>query len=343
MSINTLAASAQPFALPLLDRFRDTDVRQGLLFEGPSGWAEFAPFFNYSDEIAGLWLAGALEQAFGTWPLPVRDPARCNAIIPLVGADRTRELVEKAVLEHGMTTIKMKVADGHDQMWTQDLVRVQIARITLQALGVSGKIRIDANGGWELDQAVERLIAFSDVAGGLDYVEQPCATVDELRELKQRLPEVRVAIDESIRLGGAVDSTMFRNLADVAILKALPLGGVHAAVRTARVLELPVVVSGSLDTSVGLAAGVALSQSVPLLYGDCGLATGLLFAQDVTSQPLVPVNGRVAARRVVPDLVMQQFVSNTVADDWRARMVRAWHASACHIVTPEIRAAVESL
>ena len=131
MGIEKLAAAAQPFALPLLDRFRDTDVRTGLLFEGPSGWAEFAPFSDYSDEIAGLWLAGALEQAFGDWPLPVRDPAPCNAIIPLVGADRTRELVEKAVLEHGMSTIKMKVADGHDQLWTQDLVRVQIARIKI--------------------------------------------------------------------------------------------------------------------------------------------------------------------------------------------------------------------
>lgn len=343
MSIQKLAASAQPFALPLLDRFRDTDVRAGLLFEGPSGWAEFAPFLDYSDEIAGLWLAGALEQAFGSWPLPIRDPAPSNAIIPLVGADRTRELVEKAVIEHGMSTIKMKVSDGHDQMWTQDLVRVQIARITMQALGVVGKIRIDVNGGWELDQAIERLIAFSDVAGGLDYVEQPCRDLADMRELKQRLPEMRIAVDESIRLGGEVDSSMFREIADVAILKALPLGGVHAAVRTARVLDLPVVVSGSLDTSVGLAASVALSRTVPQLYGACGLATGLLFAQDVTSEPLIPHAGRVDARRVVPDLLMQMYVSQTVADDWRARLVRAWNASASHIVAPEIREAVESL
>ena len=343
MSIKKLAASAQPFALRLTDTFRGVDVRSGLLFRGPSGWAEFAPFLDYDDEIAGLWLAGALEQAFGQWPLPVRDSVAANAIIPLVGADRTREMVERAVRDFGMTTIKMKVADGHDQTWSQDLVRVQIARLTLAALGAQGKIRIDVNGGWEVDQAVERLIAFNDAAGGLDYVEQPCATVDELRELKQKLPEVRVAVDESIRLGSNVGARDFSQLADVAILKALPLGGVNEALKTARLIGLPVVVSSSMDTSVGLAASAALAQSVPDLYGACGLATGLLFSQDVTSDPLVPVKGRVEARRVVPDLVAQSFVSPTVADDWRARMVRAWNASASQVVSPEIRQAVEAL
>ena len=343
MSIERLAASAQPFALPLIDRFRGVDVRIGLVFEGPKGWAEFAPFQEYSDEVAGVWLAGALEQAFLDFPLPVRDPVASNAIIPLVGADRTRELVEKAVLEHGMHTIKMKVSDGNAGTWSQDVVRVQIARLTLGALGVPGKIRIDVNGSWTVDQALERLIALNDAAHGLDYVEQPVRTLEELRSLKERLPEIRVAVDESIRQASHVDAATLGELADVAIIKALPLGGVREALKTARVIGLPVVVSGSLDSSVGLASSVALARTVPNLYGACGLGTGLLFRQDVTSEPLIPVDGVVDARRVEPDRILAMYVSQTVTEDWRARLVRAWYASAREIVAPEIRQAVEAL
>lgn len=341
MSIQKLAESAHVFALPLKDKFRGSETRIGTLFEGPSGWAEFAPFPEYSDEVAGLWLAGALEQAFGSWPLPVRETVPVNAIIPLVGADRTRELVQSAVQEHGMSTIKMKVADGSSAMAT-DLVRIQIARLTMAALGVPGKIRIDVNGEWSVDEAVERLIAFNDIAGGLDYVEQPCRTLEEMAQLKQRLPEIRIAVDESIRQGTSVDAGYLSQVADIAILKSIPIGGVHAAMRTARLIGLPVVVSGSLDTSVGIASGVALARSLPELYGACGLGTGLLFAQDVTSTPLIPVNGAVEARRVVPDRLMHIFVSQTVSEDWRSRIVRAWRASASEVVSQQVREAVEN-
>lgn len=343
MSILRIAASAQPFALPLFDRFRNIDVRVGLLFEGPCGWAEFAPFQEYSDEVAGMWLAGALEQAFTEFPLPVRDPVQSNAIIPLVGADRTRELVEQAVQDHGMATIKMKVSDGGDAGWSQDLVRVQIARLTLAALGVQGRIRIDVNGGWTVDQAVERLVAFNDVAHGLDYVEQPVATFDELCELKQRLPEMRVAVDETIRQSSPVPAAQLAQAADVAIIKPLPLGGVRQALTTARVIGLPVVVSGSLDSSVGLTSSVALARCVPDLYGACGLGTGLLFTQDVTSDPLIPHQGLVEDHRVVPDRIGAMYVSQTVTDDWRARLVRAWNASAREVVSSQVRDAVEAL
>ncbi|CAB4333489.1 MAG: o-succinylbenzoate synthase [Actinobacteria bacterium] len=341
MSIQKLADSAHIYALPLKDEFRGTQTRVGVLFEGPSGWAEFAPFPEYSDEVAGLWLAGALEQAFGSWPLPVRESVPVNAIIPLVGADRTGELVQQAVQVHGMDTIKMKVADGNSDV-AADLVRIQIARLTMGALGVQGKIRIDVNGAWTVDQAVERLIAFNDAAGGLDYVEQPCATLEELAQLKQRLPEVRVAVDESIRQGNPVDAAYLAQVADIAILKSIPLGGVHAAMRTARLIGLPVVVSGSLDTSVGLASGIALARSLPALHGACGLGTGLLLAQDVTSTPILPHDGVVDTNRVLPDRLMHIFVSQTVSDDWRSRIVRAWRASGSEIVSAPIREAVEA-
>ena len=63
----------------------------------------------------------------------------------------------------------------------------------------------------------------------------------------------------------------------------------------------PAVVSSALETSVGLAAGVALAACLPELPYACGLGTASLLASDVAADPLVPVQGVVPVRRIEPD------------------------------------------
>ena len=342
MTIERLAATAQAFALPLRSRFRSTDIRHGALFEGPSGWAEFAPFVEYSDHIAGRWLAAALEQAFDSWPQQMRSQIPINAIIPLLDPTATYEHVVQAVTDFGMTTIKLKVDDGLPDSHVRDVARVKAARAALTDLGVNGRIRIDVNGAWSPQDASHRLAELDDAAVGLDYVEQPCATVHELGQLRDLLADsyIKIAVDESIRLSEQLDGRALRDVADIAIIKSIPIGGVRAALAVTELVGLPIVVSGSLDTSVGLASGLALAASVPALYGACGLGTGLLFSRDVTSKPLLPIAGELKVQRAVPD---QDLNGTTELDSqWRQRMIRAWHASAIHLVTSSVREAVES-
>lgn len=344
MSIENLARSAAVFALPLRSRFRNTDVRFGALFEGPSGWAEFAPFPEYSDDVAGRWLAGALEQAFGIWPTAVRSQVPVNAIVPIVDLTTTRSLVNEA-LRLGLTTIKVKVG-GSDSSFNDDVARIAAIREELDSNDVAGSIRIDVNGSWTPEQAIEQLQILNEVARGLEYVEQPCATFAELKELKHAMSAwdhpVRIAIDEGIRQAESVDVPAIRAVADVVVIKSLPLGGVHRSLQIIDQIGLPAVVSGSLDTSVGLTSGVQLAASIPNLAGACGLGTGVLFARDIVASPLVPVGGSLSTGRVVPDSDLLKTAEPTaeIAADWQGRIVRAWNASAKELVSDEVREAV---
>lgn len=350
MSIEEIAEVASPFALPLRAKFRNTTVRTGVLIAGSTGWGEFAPFSEYDDAIAGKWLAGALEAAFGKFPEKNRTSIPVNAIIPILDVASTRAAVTNAVANFGMTTIKIKVADGNNPNLADDIARVKVVRETLDALGVAGKIRIDANGIWSLSEAITNLEQLVEAAGGLDYVEQPCATVAELAELKSVMQSwhepVHIAVDESIRLANSLDVTAIQDVAHVAILKAIPVGGVAAALEIANAINLPVVVSGSLDTSVGLSSGIALAASVPNLYGACGLGTGLLFAQDLVTETTLPINGEIMVRRAAPDSHLLAQAGAAVSQDerewWQNRIISAWQASACDLVSPEVREAVGS-
>ena len=344
MSIDNLARGAAVFVLPLRNRFRNTDIRFGALFEGPSGWAEFAPFPEYSDDVAGRWLAGALEQAFGEWPTQIRSQVPVNAIVPIADLGTTRKLVDEAI-RHGMTTIKVKVG-GNESSATNDAGRIAVIREVLNANGIAGAIRIDANAAWTPAQAVERLQMLNEVAHGLDYVEQPCETFDDLRALKQAMSSweqpVRIAVDEGVRQATSVDVAAIQEVADIVIIKSLPLGGVHRSLQIIDQIGLPVIVSGSLDTSVGLTSGIQLAASVPDLAGACGLGTGSLFAQDVVARPLVPTDGSLPVGRVVPDSDLLKAVqpSADIVADWQARIVQAWNASAKDLVSDEVREAV---
>ncbi|GGF45164.1 o-succinylbenzoate synthase [Marmoricola endophyticus] len=284
--------SVHVWSVPMRTRFRGITVREGVLLEGPAGWGEFSPFLEYDAPVAAPWLQAAREAAYEPWPEAVRDTVPVNVTVPATGADRAHRIVAAG----GCRTAKVKVAEP-GQTLGDDLARVEAVR---DALGPDGRVRVDANGGWDVDAAVEAVRALDRAAGGLEYVEQPCASVEDLAAVR-RLVDVPVAADESIRR--AEDPYRVRDLAaaDVAVLKVQPLGGVRACLRIAADIGLPVVVSSALESSVGIAAGVALAAALPELPYACGLATVQLLTDDLVADPLLPVDGALPVRRPVPD------------------------------------------
>jgi O-succinylbenzoate synthase len=294
-------------------RFRGITVREGVLIEGAAGWGEWSPFTEYAPDVAEPWLRCAEEAAAGDWPAPVRDAVPVNATVPVVPP----EVAHALVLRSGCATAKVKVADPGSVL-ADDLARVEAVR---DALGPAGHLRVDANGVWSVDDAVAAIVALDRAAGGLEYVEQPCATVEELAAVRRRV-DVPIAADESIRR--AADPYRVRDLeaADVAVLKVQPLGGVRACLRIAEDIGLPVVVSSALETSVGLAAGVALAAALPTLDHACGLATRALLTGDVASPELVPVNGAlpVVVPTVVPSLLDAVAASPERVAWWEERL-----------------------
>jgi O-succinylbenzoate synthase len=321
-SLQDVLAGAIAFALPMRRTFRGTDVREGVLIKGPSGWGEFAPFDDYSDAAAARWLASAIEAAFGEWPAARRSQVEVNAIIPAVDAADAAGLAREAVLERGCRTVKVKVgADLAD-----DEARVATVRDVLDTVLGRGRgaIRIDANGGWDVARgaaALRRLGAY-----GIEYVEQPCASRAELRELR-RLVDIPFAVDETIRTAADPSAARVRDVADVAVLKPAPLGGVAATLRLAESIDVPVVISGSMDSSVGLDPGIAAAAALEDLPYACGFGTGALLAADVTT-PRLPEGGVLAVRRLSPDLPSLLAARDRLGDEraawWRQRIASAW-------------------
>lgn len=302
------------FAISMPLRFRGIQRREGVLLRGPAGWSEFSPFLDYDDPECVPWLRSAIDSAIHPWPAPRRATVPVNATVPAVDAATARRIVERS----GCSTAKVKVAEPGQDL-DDDLARVVAVR---EALGAAGRVRVDANGGWSLEEA-ERAVALLDAEVGLEYVEQPCATVDELAELRRRT-DVLVAADESIRRADDPYRVRDAEAADVAVLKVQPLGGVHACLRIAEEIGLPVVVSSAVETSVGLAAGVALAAALPELPHACGLGTTSLLDADVVDAPLVPVDGMLPVGRVDADETAIDAVraDSSTTDAWRSRLER---------------------
>jgi O-succinylbenzoate synthase len=306
-------------ALPLVTRFRGIDVREAMLLRGPDGWTEFSPFAEYDDAEAATWLAGAIDFGWGPPSASNRDSIPVNATLPAVAPDAIEDVLARFP---GTRTVKVKVAE-RGQTLPDDVARV---RATRAFLGPVGRIRIDANGGWNVDEAERAAHALAPF--DLEYLEQPCATVRELAELRARLHDwqLPIAADESVRKAEDPLLVAREGAADILVLKAQPLGGVTAALRLAGEAGLPVVVSSALDTSVGLAMGAALAAALPDLEFDCGLGTAALLAADVTGDPLLPVEGVIPVRRVEPDAAL--LATNAAAPDrvawWHARLARCY-------------------
>ncbi|GIU93327.1 MAG: o-succinylbenzoate synthase [Acidimicrobiia bacterium] len=301
-----------PVKVPLVTRFRRVDWREAVLIRGPEGWGEFSPFPDYPPETTSRWLAAALEAACTPWPRPGRTHVEVNTTIPAVEPERAAEMAAAS----GCRTAKVKVAEpGCD--FDLDLARVAAVR---EALGPNGRLRIDVNGAWEVDDAVERIRVLARY--DLEYVEQPVSTIPEMVEVRKRVG-VPIAADESIRRAADPLEVVTAGAADVLVLKPQPLGGWRRLVSIARRTETPVVVSSALETSVGLAAAVYAAASLDELPYAAGLGTATLLAGDVTSQPLVPVGGMVEVRRPVPDLVDRWEADRETASRLLERLRRA--------------------
>ncbi|QHC02294.1 o-succinylbenzoate synthase [Epidermidibacterium keratini] len=298
-------------------RFRGITEREGVLWRGAAGWTEFSPFLDYDDEVASRWLSGALADAAAPYPAPVRDAVPVNCTVPAVGPDRAAEIVRDS---GGCRTAKVKVAEP-GQSLTDDCDRVAAVR---DALGADGKIRVDANAHWDVEQAIDALAKIDAAAGGLEYAEQPCPTVDDLAAVRRRT-HVPIAADESIRRAEDPLLVQRKEAADVAVVKVQPLGGVQAAWELAAQLELPLVVSSALETSVGIAASVTFAAALPELPYACGLNTVRLLTDDATTRSLVAHNGQIAVPAARPDADRAAAVA---ADDatrqrWLDRLQRA--------------------
>jgi o-succinylbenzoate synthase len=306
-----LLPSLRAFAIPMRTRFRGITVREGALIEGPAGWGEFSPFPEYGPRECARWLACALEAATSGWPPPVRADVPVNVTVPAVGPEQAHAIVAGS----SCRTAKVKVAE-RGQPLRADTSRVEAVR---DALGPHGRIRVDANGAWDVDEAQRALRELGRF--GLEYAEQPCATLAELAELRRRV-DVPLAADESIRRAEDPLAVRAAGAADIVVLKVQPLGGVRAALAVAAACGLPVVVSSAVETSVGLAAGLALAAALPELPYACGLATMSLLTGDVTASPLREAGGVLpAARPAVDPRRLAAFQADPAP--WRERLLAA--------------------
>lgn len=315
--VDELLETARVVALPLATRFRGVDVREAVVLEGPEGWTEFSPFVEYDDAEASAWLAGAID--FGWMPRPRarREAVPVNATVPAVTAAEVAGVLARF---DGCRTAKVKVAE-RGQVLADDVARVRAVR---EILGPEGRIRVDANGGWNVDEAEHAVHALAGF--DLEYLEQPCASVEELAELRGRIRYlgIPVAADESVRKADDPLRVARAGAADLLVVKAQPLGGVRRALEIVEAAGLPAVVSSALDTSVGLSMGVALAAALPDLPYDCGLGTASLFTADVAVPPLVAAGGVLPTTPVVPDAASLDAHAATPerSEWWRARLRR---------------------
>jgi O-succinylbenzoate synthase len=273
-----LLSTMRVVALPTKTNFRGVTSREVALFQGEYGWAEFSPFLEYDDQESSRWLACAIEAATQPRPQRYRDLIAVNGTIP---ASNDKDVIDRLVTSYnGVKTYKVKVGDN----LSEDIVR--LARI--RSLGRKVNIRIDVNGLWSVEQALTNLYAFYENVGAFEYVEQPCATIEEMRELKSRIRiPLTIAADEVIRKAKNPFEVDLAGAADVLMLKVQPLGGIAQSLKIAKHHGLPVVVSSALESAIGIRYGLDLAASIEDLGFDCGLATGSLMAQDVASLPII--------------------------------------------------------
>ncbi|CAN2222694.1 MenC O-succinylbenzoate synthase [Candidatus Nanopelagicaceae bacterium] len=286
----SLLESMRVIALPTKTNFRGINVREVALFQGEYGWGEFSPFLEYDHQECAPWLMCAIEAATKPRPQLYRNSVRVNGTIP---ATNDKSVIKSLVETYqGVKTFKVKVGDNLGE----DIVRLA----QIRSLGRDIKIRIDVNGLWSVQDALTNLYAFYEEVGPFEYVEQPCATLEELRELKASIHiPLKIAVDEVLRKAKDPFAIDLSGAADFVMLKVQPLGGIARAHQLAEHHKLPVVVSSALESAVGINYGLQLAASFPEMNFDCGLGTGSLLSADVASLPIV--NGEIEITEVEPD------------------------------------------
>jgi len=308
--LDDLLATLRVITLPTRTNFRGVTYREVALMQGPQGWGEFSPFLEYDDKECRPWLASAIEAATVARPKRYRDAIAVNGTIPEL--NDKKEIEELMRSYQGVKTFKVKVGRNLNE----DVARV--ARVFSNA--PKAAIRVDVNGLWSVDEALTHLYAYYEEIGPLEYVEQPCATVEELRELKSKIKiPLRIAADEIIRKAADPFTVDLTGAADLVMLKVQPLGGIQRSLEIAAHHGLPVVVSSALESAIGIEYGLDLAASISDLTHDCGLATGSLLASDVAAHQII--DGKIALGQISP-----QLEGLDVAPDrfewWKNRIMR---------------------
>jgi O-succinylbenzoate synthase len=290
--------------LPTTTNFRGVTVREVALIHGEYGWGEFSPFLEYDDAESAPWLACAIEAATQPKPRLYRTEVAVNGTIPALNDPADLEKIIDSF--PGVKTFKVKV--GTDV--SEDLHRLDLVR----TLRPNATIRVDVNGLWSVDEAEK----FINSIGDVEYVEQPCATIEELRELKKRV-DVKIVGDEVLRKAKDPFTVDLSGAVDYLMLKVQPLGGVKRAHKLAEHHNLPVVVSSALESAIGINYGLILGASFEDMRFDCGLGTGSLLAKNVAELPIV--DGKIAISDVIPN-----FDGLDVSADrfkwWKNRIMR---------------------
>jgi len=308
--LDDLLATLRVITLPTRSNFRGINVREVALMQGPQGWGEFSPFLEYDDKECRPWLASAIEAATVARPKRYRDSIAINGTIPEL--NDKKEIADLMRSYQGVKTFKVKVGRNLNE----DVIRV--ARVFSNA--PKAAIRVDVNGLWSVDEALTHLYAYYEEIGPLEYVEQPCATVEELRELKSKIKiPLRIAADELVRKAADPFAVDLTDAADLVMLKVQPLGGIQRSLEIAAHHGLPVVVSSALESAIGIEYGLDLAASISDLTHDCGLATGSLLASDVAAHQIV--DGKITLGQITP-----QLEGLDVAPDrfewWKNRIMR---------------------
>lgn len=271
--------------VPLKIPWQGLTHREATILAGPAGFGEASPLPGFPCDPAQS-LRSAEEAALVGWPPSLRREVPVNTVVapvdPLEAADIALEAARQ-----GITCVKVKVGVG------DDLGRVSEIR---NVVGPKVKVRVDANGAWDLPTARRLLKALTRY--DIEIAEQPVASLEDMARLR-RLVSVPLAADESVR--DVEDARRLHRLgaADALVVKVQPLGGVRAALAVVEAAGVPAIVSSMIETSVGLAAGAALAGALPELRFACGLATGSMLGGDLTSEPLLPHTGMLDVRTVV--------------------------------------------
>jgi O-succinylbenzoate synthase len=310
--LDDLLATLRVITIPTRTNFRGVTYREVALLQGPQGWGEFSPFLEYGYQESAPWLQCAIEAATKPRPKLYRNSVKVNGTIPALNDPAD---IEKIVASFpGVETFKVKVGDN----LSEDIARLAKVR----SLAPKAKLRIDVNGNWDVATAITNLRSIYENIGAIEYVEQPCATIEELRELKEKLKvKIPIAGDEVLRKAADPFAVNLEGAIDILALKVQPLGGIARAHKLAEHHKLPIVVSSALESAVGINYGLHLAASFADLNFDCGLGTGSLLSSDVANLPIV--NGEIEIRDFEPD-----FGALEVAPDryewWKNRVMKSW-------------------
>lgn len=322
----SLLTEVRVVQLRLTKEFRNINSREVALIKGSKGWGEFGPFLEYDDRESSRWLLAAIEASQIGWPSPVRTTIQVNATIPALAPGEAIEVFDSFP---GCKSAKVKVAQ-RGQILKDDIDRLRALK---DHAPTGTRFRVDANGAWSVSEASAAIAAIYEVLGdSLEYVEQPCATVEELVTLRAGVSPILIAADESIRKADDPLRVATAGAADIAIVKVAPLGGVAAALKISVAAGLPTVVSSALDSAVGIRAGLALAGALPILPYACGLATTSLFTEDLYR--FTPVNGEIDIRDpVISESVIERLSAPIDRVQWwRERIVRTWNAGTAALV-----------